>query len=218
MFHDSTTGADGVIKFQMRYTGGPALPADQIRELNAWRRILVLLQVVGADPARYDGYGFGNISRRLEPWQAAGTCRRFVITGTQTGEVAHLTPDHYVVVEECYPAQNLTVACGPVRPSSESMTHGAVYALDSRIRWVMHGHSPQIWHAAARLGLPTTDAAVAYGTPQMSAEVARLWRSSDMRRRRIFAMGGHEDGFVTFGRTADEAGQVLLAALAAVLE
>lgn len=217
MSHDSTTTADGVIKFQLRYTPGPALPAARISELNAWRRILVLLQVVGADPARYDGFGFGNISCRLEPWQATGTRRRFVITGTQTGEIAHLTPEHYVVVEECYPAQNLTAACGPVRPSSESMTHGAVYALDSRIRWVMHGHSPHIWRAATRLDIPTTDAAVPYGTPEMSAEVARLYRESDLRSRKIFSMGGHEDGIISFGRTADEAGQVLLAALAASL-
>jgi hypothetical protein len=97
------------------------------------------------------------------------------------------------------------------------MTHGAVYALDSRIRWVMHGHSPHIWHAAARLGLPTTDAAVPYGSPEMSAEVGRLWRSSDMRSRRIFSMGGHEDGIVTFGRSASEAGQTLVDALAACL-
>jgi ribulose-5-phosphate 4-epimerase/fuculose-1-phosphate aldolase len=215
--HEPAPGSEGVIKFQMRYTPGPPLPAEALRELNAWRKILVMLEVVGATPTRYDGYGFGNISCRLEPWKAKPTCRRFAITGTQTGEIADLTPEHYVVVDECYPAQNLTVASGPVRPSSESMTHGAVYALNSRIRWVMHGHSPHIWHAAQRLAIPVTRADVPYGTPEMSGEVARLWRESDMRRRRIFSMGGHEDGIVTFGRTASEAGQVLLDALAASL-
>lgn len=206
---------EGVIKFQMRYAEAPALPAPELRELNAWRKILLLLRVIGQDPNRYDGYGFGNISRRLEPYAAPARRRRFVITGTQTGEIADLLPEHYVVVTECYPEQNLTVAEGPVRPSSESMTHGAVYALDSRIRWVMHGHSPHIWRAAARLGIPTTDESVPYGTPDMSAEVARLYRQSDLRRRKLFSMGGHEDGIVSFGRTAEEAGQVFLAALAA---
>ncbi len=215
MSHETTPESDGVIKFQMRYTPGPPLDTAALAELNAWRRILVLLQVIGATPTRYDGYGFGNISRRLEPWRAPSHLRRFAITGTQTGAVPDLTPEHYVVVEECYPERNLTVAQGPIRPSSESMTHGAVYALDSRIRWVMHGHSPQIWRAAERLALPVTSADVAYGTPEMSAEVARLWRTTDVRQRRIFSMGGHEDGFVTFGRTAEEAGQVLLHALAA---
>ncbi len=205
---------EGVIKFQMRYTPAPPLPAAALRELNAWRKILVLLQMIGQDPARYDGYGFGNISCRLEPFDAPAEQRRFVITGTQTGDIADLGPEHFVVVSECHPQQNLTVAEGPVRPSSESMTHGAVYALDSRIRWVMHGHSPHIWRAAARLGIPTTDAAVPYGTPEMSAEVARLYRESDLRTRKIFSMGGHEDGIVTFGHSADEAGQLLIRALA----
>lgn len=205
---------EGIIKFQMKYQEAPPLPADALRELNAWRKILVLLKLLGQDPGRYAGWGFGNISCRLEPFSAPPTQRSFVITGTQTGDIADLGPEHFVKICECYPAQNLTVAEGPVRPSSETMTHAAVYALDSRIRWVMHGHSPHIWHGAARLGIPTTDVAVPYGTPEMSAEVARLYRTSDMRKRRIFSMGGHEDGICSFGRTAGEAGAVFLAALA----
>ncbi len=209
MSHD-----EGVIKFKMEYQVAPALPAAELRELNAWRRILVLLQMIGQTPDRYEGYGFGNISCRVAPFSAPAAQRRFVITGTQTGEIADLAPEHFVVVTACYPVENLTVAEGPVRPSSESMTHGAVYALDGRIRWVMHGHSPEIWRNAARLGLPTTRPSVPYGTPEMSAEVARLYSESDLRTRRLFAMGGHEDGVVSFGRTAIQAGEVLLAALA----
>jgi ribulose-5-phosphate 4-epimerase/fuculose-1-phosphate aldolase len=209
MSHD-----EGVIKFKMEYAVGPALAADALRELNAWRRILVLLEMIGQTPERYAGYGFGNISCRVPPWNAPAEQRRFVITGSQTGHVAHLKPEHFVLVTACYPVQNLTVAEGPIQPSSESMTHGAVYALDSGIRWVMHGHAPEIWHNAERLAIPTTRAAVQYGTPEMSAEVARLYSESDLARRRLFAMGGHEDGVVSFGRTAAQAGNVLIAALA----
>lgn len=208
---------EGVIKFQMHYTAAPPLPAEAVRELNAWRKILVLLKFIGQDPARYEGYGFGNVSCRLEPWDAPASARRFLITGTQTGEVEDLGPEHFVVVAECHPEQNLTVAEGPVRPSSESMTHGAVYAMDENIRWVLHAHSPHIWYAAQRLGIPITRADVQYGTPEMSDEVCRLFEESDVRQRRIFSMGGHEDGIVSFGRTAEEAGDVLLAALAASL-
>lgn len=210
MSHNS----EGVIKFQMRYTPAPALPAEKLVALTAWRRILVWLELIGQTPTRYAGYGFGNISCRLEPFTAPPTHRRFVITGTQTGGVIDAKPEHYVVVTESYPAANMVVAEGPVQPSSESMTHGAVYALDSRIRWVMHGHSPHIWHNAARLGIPTTNPGVTYGTPEMSAEVHRLFRATDVRRRHIFAMGGHEDGIVSFGRSPEEAGNALLAMLA----
>lgn len=206
---------EGVIKFITEYTVSPALPLDDVRELNAWRHVLVLLRVLGQDPARYDGYGFGNISTRLGFVNGNPHQRPFLITGTQTGEIPDLTPEHFVVVTQCYPAQNRIVAEGPIRPSSESMTHGAIYTLDPDIRWVMHGHSPEIWHAATHLGIPTTRADVPYGTPEMSAEVARLWNEGDLARRGIFSMGGHEDGIVTFGATAHEAFQPLINALIA---
>jgi L-ribulose-5-phosphate 4-epimerase len=209
-----TIYAEGVVKFQVRFADAPALPVDQLAELNAWRRIMVWLELLGQTPSRYEGYGFGNISRRIEPFAASPTRRGFVITGTQTGGVIDAQPEHYVTVKECYPARNLVVAEGPVRPSSESMTHGAIYAQDSRIRWVMHGHSPHIWRNAAALSIPITDATVPYGTPEMSAEVARLFRATDVRRQRVFSMGGHDDGVVSFGRTAEEAGAALLNSLA----
>ena len=64
-----------------------------------------------------------------------------------------------------------------------------------------------------KAGIPITDAAVPYGTPAMAAEVARLCEMSDMAQQRIFSMGGHEDGIVAFGKTSDQAGTILLAAL-----
>jgi ribulose-5-phosphate 4-epimerase/fuculose-1-phosphate aldolase len=206
--------AEGIIKFRMEFTPAPALPADEIKEIEGWRKVLYLLQVLGQDPARYAGWGFGNISRRLPPWVAEPECRPFVITGTQTGDLPDLKPEHYTVVLEHHPQQNLLVAAGPVRPSSESLTHGIIYALDEDVRWVMHGHSPHIWRHAAALNIPTTDAQVSYGSPEMAAEVARLFAAGRVREERIFAMGGHEDGIVSFGATAEEAGEVFLATLA----
>jgi ribulose-5-phosphate 4-epimerase/fuculose-1-phosphate aldolase len=201
--------ADGVIKFQLDYSPGPALPAGALAELNAWRKILFLLQLIGQDPRRYGGYGYGNISRRLK----AGS-EQFVITGTQTGGLPELEAVHYVTVLACVPPENRLVARGPVKPSAESLTHGAVYAQDSALAWVMHAHSPHLWRHAAALGLPITSPAVAYGTPAMAAEVARLFRETDVRAQGIFAMGGHEDGMVSFGRTAAAAGGALTAGLA----
>jgi hypothetical protein len=209
---------EGIVKFQAHFSPAPPLPPQEVAEINAWRRVLLWLQVLGQTPDRYEGYGFGNISRRLPPFNAPPERRRFVITGTQTGGVIDCGPEHYVVITACHPPQNVVVAEGPVRPSSETMTHGAVYAADSRIRWVMHGHSPHIWRHASRLGLPATDASIPYGTPEMSAEVLRLFLVSDVRRRKLFVMGGHEDGVVSFGRTAEEAGHAFIDALAAALQ
>ena len=52
-------------------------------------------------------------------------------------------------------------------------------------------------------------------TPAMAAEVARLYATTDLAQRRIFSMGGHEDGIFTFGASAEDAGDLLMAALAA---
>lgn len=203
---------EGVIKFQLEFTPAPPLPATDIAEINAWRAILYKHKLIGQDPARYGGYGYGNLSVRLAPFDAPPTLRRFVISGSQTGDLSELGPEHYTVVTECYPAENRLVAHGPIRPSSESLTHAAVYALDPAIRVVLHAHSPEIWQTAAALGIPITSADVPYGTPAMAAEVARLYATTEMAQRKIFSMGGHEDGIVTFGATAQEAGDVLLAA------
>jgi hypothetical protein len=209
-------GSEGVIKFQMDYTVAPALTAAVLAELNAWRRLMYLTELIGQTPTRYGGYGFGNISCRIDYPCSTGQ-PPFVITGTQTGGTAELTPADYVVVTACYPETNRLVAEGPIKPSSESLTHGTLYALDDSIRWVMHAHSPHIWRQHAALGLPMTGD-VAYGTPEMAAEVARLYRASDLPQKKIFGMTGHEDGIVSFGTSAEEAGFALIGWLARAMQ
>ncbi len=206
---------EGVIKFQLEFTQTAPLPVADLAAINKWRAILYQRQLIGQDPARYGGYGYGNLSLRIAPFETIPALRQFIISGSQTGHLAELGPEHYTVVTECYPEENRLVAHGPIRPSSESLTHGAVYALDPAIRVVFHAHSRTIWQAAATLGIPTTDEVIPYGTPAMAAEVARLYAATDMAQRRIFSMGGHEDGIFTFGETAEAAADVLLAAIAA---
>jgi hypothetical protein len=98
------------------------------------------------------------------------------------------------------------------------MTNGAIYDLGPHIRCVLHAHSPSLWRRARQLRLPTTDPRVAYGTPEMAREVQRLFRETAVVERQIMAMGGHEDGILTFGRSPEEAGQVLLTELAKAFE
>jgi ribulose-5-phosphate 4-epimerase/fuculose-1-phosphate aldolase len=138
----------------------------------------------------------------------------FIVTGTQTGALAVLDETHYSIVTECDAVKNRLRAHGPIAPSSESLTHGQLYALDAAIQFVFHLHSPQLWRGAAALGIPTTAVHAEYGTPQMVAEVERLMNDTDAREKRLFAMGGHEDGIVSFGATAEEAGSTILYALA----
>ncbi len=99
-------------------------------------------------------------------------------------------------------------------PSSEAMTHGAFYDLTPTIRFVFHVHAPSIWRQATRLRLPTSHSDIAYGTPEMAWEVERLFRSSILPETRVMAMGGHTDGIIGFGHTAQEAGMALVTTLA----
>lgn len=209
----STTAFDeGVTKFELEFVPAPPVPIERLRALIAWRAILWRLGLVGRDPARYGGVGFGNLSRRLSPPGVSPP--RFAVTGTQTGAIAALDATHFAVVTACDPKRNRVRAEGPIAPSSESLTHGMLYRIDPSIGFIFHVHSPDIWRARDVWKLPATGAGVAYGTPAMAAEMRRLKRRGALMRRRIVVMAGHEDGVIAFGRSADQAGLVLLRTLA----
>lgn len=201
---------EGVVRFNLTFLPADPLPAEMILSLNAWRQILYRLGLIGQDLRLYGGLGFGNISIREESVNAAA----FVISGTQTGGMERLFPEHYALVTAFDPASNSVVAQGTVRPSSESLTHGSVYRMDSRIGAVIHAHSPDIWSQAESIGLPVTRRDVHYGTPEMAEEVCRLFQDTPVRELKIFAMGGHEDGIVSFGSCLEQAGLTLVRYLA----
>ena len=204
---------EGVIKFKLQFSEAGPVDMPPLAELNRWRTILWQQALIGQDPARYEGYGFGNVSQRIGSEDFARGKRCFIISGTQTGHLPELDNTHYTLVKSYDAASNAVSAAGPIKPSSESLTHGMIYDLDNAIRIVLHVHSPDIWLAADSLGIPVTDSAVPYGTPQMAAEVQRLFNETDVREQKIFSMGGHEDGIVSFGTTAEEAGDILLRTL-----
>lgn len=204
---------EGVIKFKLDYCPAAPMPVDSIREINAWRSILYLLGLIGQIPARYGGFGYGNVSQRLQPLE-----NRFVISGTQTAHLAKLEPDHYTIVEICDPLENYIKAKGPVKPSSEAMTHGVIYHTNPSVHYVFHVHSPDIWQHAASLGIPMTAQSADYGTPEMAEEIEDILKLENNRKKLIIAMGGHEDGIVSFGASAEQAGQVLVSYFSRALQ
>lgn len=205
-----------IIGFQLSFHAGPPADRSWIEEPNRWREILRRHGLLGQDPARYGGFGFGNVSRRLPPWDAPAGHRRFLITASQTGHLDHLEPEHFTLVLRCAPADNQLEARGAHPPSSESITHGMLYDLDPGLRYVMHVHSADLWLASERLGLTVTDPRWPYGSPELARDIAFLYRETDLPQRHVLAMGGHRDGLISFGKTADEAGSILLDLLAQV--
>jgi len=213
----TTFSDEGVIKFAAEHREEPLDPrryGELVATLLAWREILVQTGLVGQDAARYGGFAYGNVSARVGPPAAARRRRAFLISGSgASGRRDAGLPD-FAVVEAYDPERNRVTSYGPCLPSSESMTHGAVYDLGPHVRFVFHVHSPAIWRRSRDLRLPTTDPKAAYGTPAMAGEVERLWASTALSDKGIFVMGGHEDGVVVFGKSAEEAGTVLLRFLA----
>jgi len=184
--------AEGVIKFHLQFTQLDLPPGPELDELMLWRDRFHALGIVGQDPARYGGDAFGNISCRV------GDSQSFLISGSQTGSYARARVEHFTCVDSFDLAKNSVVAHGPIRPSSESLTHGAIYALSPAIRCVVHGHSPQLWNNALQLGLPSTAPDIAYGTPAMARAIALLYRDNEKPQQAVFSMRGHEDGIIAY--------------------
>lgn len=181
-----------------------------VAKLAAWREVLAGLDVIGQDPRRYEGAAYGNVSARIGPFPGARGQRPFLVSGTQTGGLACVSVDDFCAVAEWSTRENRVASRGSVLPSSESLTHATIYDLSPAVRFVLHVHAPAIFERARELRLPTTKPTVAYGTPEMAEEVARLYRETTLEQTRVLVMGGHEDGVIAFGKTADEAGHALL--------
>jgi hypothetical protein len=202
------TDREGVIKFNLEHEQTAAINRPIVAELNQWRSTLSDLGLIGADPQRYDGLGFGNLSARLQG-------NEFLITGSQTGLLDQLTEHHYAHVLGSSLETNSVWSRGSIAPSSEALTHAAIYAANWDIRFVFHCHSPDIWANAAAIGIPVTSEQQSYGTPELAAEVGELVAGFNPGSSGLFAMGGHEDGVVAYARSAGYTGNALVNTLAA---
>jgi ribulose-5-phosphate 4-epimerase/fuculose-1-phosphate aldolase len=204
------TNQEGVIKYDLVFCEAKLTFKHDFSSLNRWHRRFKQAGILGQDPKRYEGLGFGNISERIDT-------SSFLISGTQTGNLERLEPSDYALVTNAEVSIHRIEAKGQVKPSSEALTHAAVYALASDISFVFHVHSPDIWNRRVMLNLPQTGAEIPYGTPEMAFEMKRLFQQGLFKYRKVLAMAGHEDGIIGFGPTADEVGDAILALLATVV-
>ncbi len=204
---------EGVIKYHLEHSNKPLPPAIDFSDLNGWRSIMIKLEMIGQNPERYEGLGFGNISQRVKP-----NSRSFLISSTQTGHLEPLSKQDFCIVVSADPATNSIKSEGPSKPSSEALTHASVYLEKKEIQAVIHGHCPTIWKNTRQLKLPHTGQNVAYGTPEMAQAVSQLIRSRKFNPGGIFAMLGHEDGVVAFATTMQQAAEYLIVSLEKALK
>ncbi len=188
------------IKFTCEHAAAEITSFDGFAELNAYRRKLLQLRLIGVDA---NGIGFGNLSIR------DGTTNNFYITGSATGGLPELTLADCARVVAYDFKRNWLRYEGSAIASSESLTHAAVYESDAKAGAVSHCHDSKLW-AALLNQAPTSSKAVEYGTPEMASEVTRLFKITDAQQRRIFVMAGHEGGIVAFGRDLEGAFAILM--------
>lgn len=146
------------------------------------------------------GASAGNLSFR--------TLTGFVITPTRAELKALLSWDRLVEVVRTNWLDYEVHSLGSAPPSSDVFLHDRTYRVRPDVEAVFHGHDDVILRFAEALGrefpIRVTPREIVFGTREDAEESAPLMRDRDFLIRK-----GH--GFVSVGRTLDEAGERALA-------
>jgi ribulose-5-phosphate 4-epimerase/fuculose-1-phosphate aldolase len=188
------------VKFSCEPLAGDIASFSGLAELNAYRRKLLDLRLIGVD---LKGIGFGNLSVR------DGATKKFYITGSATGGIHELILANCAKVVAYDFERNQVRYEGSAMPSSESLTHAAIYESDPTAGAVVHCHNSKLWTALLNQA-PTTSTAAEYGTSQLAYEIMQLFTRTNVQSRKIAVMAGHEGGILTFGRDLEQAFAVLM--------
>ncbi|MDD5729237.1 MAG: class II aldolase/adducin family protein [Victivallales bacterium] len=185
-----------IIKFRVAFISDN-LPGDErIEKLSRW---CLVFNREGLTP-KLNGTGrsLGNLSFRYDPGKPV-----FIITGSTLDSKAELGYDDFVKVTETVPEKMLVYAAGKRDPSSESMMHYEIYKSRKDIGAVFHGHDREITAHAQVLGIPETSKEELPGTAGLMRQVMKVLGNNN-----FIVMKNH--GFLSFGRTMDEAGNSAL--------
>jgi L-ribulose-5-phosphate 4-epimerase len=190
---------EGYIKFNCTWIPSNDISLDKVAALNVWREIMYKKGLIGMYP---DGVGFGNISMRYNK-------NTFLISGTATGGLATLNELHYSLITN-YDLNTNSVTCvGPLKASSESLTHALIYECSPAANAVIHIHNLNLWNRLIH-HVPTSSENISYGTTEMANEIKRLFDETALSKEKIIVMGGHREGIISFGKDLEEAGSILI--------
>ena len=189
---------EGYIKYDCRWMKAKPVSSEKIKDINLIRNRFHKIGLIGV----YDnGIGFGNIIIRSES--------DFLITGSATGGIELLDENHYVTVNNYNLEENTLVCTGPIKASSESLSHAVIYESLPAVNAVIHVHHLELWKELMHK-LPTTSDQVSYGTPDMAFEIKRLLLETTTQEQKALVMGGHEEGILVFGNSLEEAENIML--------
>lgn len=189
---------DGVIKFKLTLKRAPAPEMKEVIALEKWRALFFKLGMIGEYPI--EKVGFGNLSSRVIK-------KTFIITGSQTGHLAHLQAHHYTKVIECDLKKGIVTAEGLIPPSSESLTHYGIYEANSQINCIFHVHHGALWKKMSEGNFDSISDEILYGSQEMANASQELIGN---KTSGIFVMKGHDEGIISYGSSAEEAGKLIL--------
>lgn len=194
------TPSEGVIKFKFNLKMAPPLEENLYIDIEKWRAILFKMNLIGEYPT--EKVGFGNLSKLIDTKTG-----EFIITGTQTGKYPNLNGSQYTRVTKCNLDKMSIDAIGPIAPSSESITHHAIYGQCPQVKVVFHVHHADLWNYMINNQYDNTPADIDYGTREMAKAVQQAIQDKSTG---ILVMAGHQDGIIAYGPTVEEAGKIIL--------
>jgi len=185
---------EGYIKFNCNWQDKPIqFDTEEIEEACKYRNLLYNIDLIGM----YDnGIGFGNLSYREK------VSNQIVITGSQTGGLKKIAPQNFTKVTRYNLKENSCNCEGNVKASSETLSHAVIYEFDE-VNAVIHIHNKKMWEYCLQK-LPSTPTYAEFGTVDLANEIIELV-SKTSKEEGIFAMGGHEDGVIAYGKNLEKA-------------
>lgn len=187
---------EGVVKYNFKHQDCAIDENIDLTELYKIRKNLFDKKLIGMDEF---GVGYGNMSVRLQHGS-----KEFIITGSQTGKKRTMSRNDFCIVSD-YDFENFFLEShGITPPSSEALTHAAIYNLYLEVQAVIHIHSDEFWTFMLKNNFLKTEK-VEYGTLAMVNEIKRLFQKSESFSGNIFAMAGHTGGIIAFGENLVEA-------------
>jgi ribulose-5-phosphate 4-epimerase/fuculose-1-phosphate aldolase len=185
---------EGKIRFNVIFVSDEIPRDPRIDDLKDWCE---RFQKGGLTP-EFEGNYTGNLSFR---------CREgFVITASGLKSKQNLSKDCFVYVKNYDEHSNTVYVEGRRQPSSEAVMHYLIYRRRKEVNAVFHGHNKAIVMNAEKLGLPVTEREHEPGTIELAKEALK-----SLGNKNLVVLKNH--GFVSVGRTMEEAGELALDAL-----
>ncbi len=177
------------VKFKTIFKEKRKIEYIGIEKLKIWGKGLVELNLA----PKIEGGFAGNLSFR--------TLHGFIITASGAN-LSELNDDDFVEVINVDVNLKQIFVWGLKEPSSESFLHHAIYVRKGDINVIFHGHDKITLKFGDKLNFPITERKQPYGSTELVNEVIKILNNCNNHNYLLIK----EHGFISLGKTIDEAG------------